>query len=118
MGDFSFSHWSSRYQLFEKSAKYEATAARSAPVESEGVLLQVGLQMLFGHGTLVGTKNPAFQQTGDSVYTRHGNVRRVFRRREYDLLVRVSALGQPVVAFPAICENCRTGRYHVANKGS
>lgn len=58
---FSFSHGPSRYQLLKKSPKYEAPAVRSASIESEGALLQVGLQVLFRHGTLVSAENPALQ---------------------------------------------------------
>jgi hypothetical protein len=93
MSDVSFSHRSSRHQLFKKSAKYKTTAARGTSVESEGVLLQVGLQVHFRHATLVGAENPALQQTRNSVYTRHGNVCPVLRGGEYELFVRVSALG-------------------------
>lgn len=92
MRDFCFGDGSSHHRLFEKSAEDKATAARGTPIKPEGELLQVGLQMGIGHGTLVGTENPALQQTRNSVHTWHGNVCRVPRGGQYGLLMRVPAL--------------------------
>lgn len=62
----------SRGDLFD-----ETPAAGGAAIKSEGELLQIGLKVLIGHRALMGSKNPALQQTGNSTNAWHGDMRRI-----------------------------------------
>lgn len=82
MRDIDLSDGLRYHRLLKKPSEYQAPAPGSAPVEPEGELLQVGLQMNWNDGTLMGPKNPPFQQTRNSMDTRHGDMGGVAGRRQ------------------------------------
>ena len=60
--------------LFQEPAEKEPAAPGGPPVEPEGELLQVGLQVGGKDRALMGTEDPPLKQAGDSVYAWYGDV--------------------------------------------
>ena len=57
----------------------EAEEEQSAPtgvatIEAEGELIEIGIQMLRGHRSLVGSEQPAFEEGSHLVHPGHRNV--------------------------------------------
>jgi len=46
----------------------ESPELRPAPIEAEGELVEVPLQMVRLHGALVGSEQPPLEQAGDAMY--------------------------------------------------
>ena len=67
------------YHLFEKSPENEPTCVWGSPIETEGELLQIGLQVLGNDGSLVGAEDPSLEPAGDVMHAWHRNLRRVIR---------------------------------------
>jgi len=67
------------YRLFEKSPENEPTCVWGSPIETEGELLQIGLQVLGNDGSLVGAEDPSLEPAGDVMHAWHRNLRRVIR---------------------------------------
>src|SRR6202789_1853363 len=57
--------------LFQQSAEQLASASRLAAVESERELVEIGIQMLHAHSSLMSSQQPAFEQRRDPMNTRH-----------------------------------------------
>jgi len=74
MRDISLSDWPGDNSLFEKPSEDETPATRCTTIKAEGVLFQVGLEMVRGYRPLMSTQEPSFEQVGDPMHTRHGNV--------------------------------------------
>ena len=72
MGYVGFGNSPSHGGLFKKPAEDQSPAAGGAPVETEGELLQIGLQVGWNDRALVSTEDPTFKEAGDSVYAWHG----------------------------------------------
>ena len=102
--------------LFDKAAEHETPTSRRPSVEAEREFFQVRLEVFRRHRSLVGAEDPSFEQTGDSMDTRHRNVGRVPGRREYRSLMQVSALAYSVVAPPAVGTDPGTGLDDIANE--
>ena len=79
VGDIGLGNRPGGNSLFQEPAEKEPAAAGGAPVEPEGELLQVGLQVGGQDRALMGTEDPPLKQAGDSVYAWHGDVGRVAR---------------------------------------
>ena len=103
--------------LFEKATEDETTAGRGTAVEAEGELLQVGMQMLGCDGALVGAEDPALQQAGDPMDSRHGDVGRIVGRGQHRLVTCVAVPWQVVVAAPPVSADSRTRGNDGANEG-
>lgn len=71
-------------------------------VEPEGVLIEVGVQMVGADGALVGAQQPAFEQGVGAVNAGHGDVGGVAGGREDGDAVGVAVGGQVAVAGPAV----------------
>lgn len=75
-----------------------ASMARRTPIEPEGELIQVVVQLLIGHAAVEGSKDPALEQGRDSMHPgQHAN-RSLFRLPIEDRPSMVEALSQSVVA--------------------
>src|SRR5664279_1612124 len=55
-------------------AQGEAAPAGVATIEAEGEFIEIGIQMLRGHRSLVGSEEPAFEERSHLVHPGHGNV--------------------------------------------
>lgn len=62
------------------------------------------------------TENPTFEQCGDSVHARHGNMGRVTRCGGDSLPMHISVIGQSGVATPSIGVYLAAGGHCVANE--
>ena len=98
------------------SSRRRETSVRGAPIESEGELFEVGLQMLRRNRTLVSPEDPALEKTGDTMHAGHGDVSRVARFGEYGSSMPIAVLGEVVVATPAIRQHQSARRHHVAHR--
>jgi len=63
--------------LFEETPKKEAPELRAAPVEAEGELVEVRLEVIRLHGPLMGPEQPSFEEAGDAVNPRQRHMGRV-----------------------------------------
>jgi len=57
--------------LFQKAVEQLAPTARIAPIKSERELVEIGIQMFDTHASLVGSKQPAFEQRDYAMNSRH-----------------------------------------------
>ena len=53
--------------LFEEAPKQQPPELRATPVEAKDELVEVGLEVVGGNGSLVGAQQPPFEETGDAV---------------------------------------------------
>jgi hypothetical protein len=84
--------------LLEQAVEEQAAMSRAAVVEAERELRQVVVEVLGADGALVGAEQPALEQRGDPVDTRHDHVRRVACMRDRGRVVDVASAAEPVVA--------------------
>ena len=103
--------------MLQEPEEEQSSPARVTAVEAEGKFIEVGVQMLSGHRTLVGAKQPAFEQRSNGMHPRHGNVCRVPGAGNVDWVVPVSLLGKAVVAFPPVGAHLRAGFDRGRDKG-
>src|SRR5680860_268538 len=102
MDHLRFCHRPANNSLVEQPTEYEAAAGRGAAVESESELLQVCLQVVGCDRALVSAEDPALQQAGYPMDTRHGDVSRIPGRGQHRALSRVTVLRQVVVSAPSV----------------
>ena len=60
-----------RDRALEQTVEEQPAMAGSAPVEAEGELVEVVVELGAADGALVGAEHPALEQRGDEVYVRH-----------------------------------------------
>jgi len=76
-----------------ESTENESTATGGSPVEPEGELLQVGLEMTRNNRSLMCAENPPLEEAGNPMYSRHRNMSGVTRRFQHHSLVHVAVVG-------------------------
>src|SRR5450759_4111637 len=76
--------------LLEQSVEEQAAGLGGAPVEPEGVLIEVVVQVVLGGGVVQGAGEPAFQQRGDHVDTGEEDVGRQRRGQADEVFVLVA----------------------------
>ena len=94
--------------LLEQPVEKQAAVVRAAPVEAEGELRQVALEVLGRDGASVGAEQPALEQRGHQVDARHDHVRRVADARDRGRVVGVAELADAVVAAVAVGQDDRS----------
>ncbi len=95
--------------LLDESVEELASPARRAPIEAEGELVQVGIQIRRGDRALVDTEEPAFEQGHDSVSA--GQQVFSYLGLLPDDLVAVSEFAEPAISLPSICPH-RATQFH------
>ncbi len=115
-GDVVLGHRAGHDGLLHEPPEEQPAAARSAPVEAEGELLEVGLEVIGGHGALMGAQHPPLEQAGDTMDARHQDVSVFVGCAQDRLLVWVAAMGQAVVGRPAIGEHRASGKHDVRDE--
>ena len=101
--------------LLDQASEAVADAFGGAAIETEDVLVEVGLQMLLADRTVMGAKKPAFGQAEDQVDGRQAEHGIAPGRAEIDRVVGVAGRAQPGIALPAVGGH-RGGRGHVGGE--
>jgi len=102
--------------LFEEAVEQQASRSGGTAVEPEGVLVEVGVEVLAADRALVGAEQPPLQQRGDAVYARHDHVRRVAGGADAGRFVVVAVLGDRPVAGPSVGLHRGAGRDRLAHE--
>ena len=63
-------------RVFHQSVEEEPAGLGRATIEAEGELVEVGVQVLLADGPVMCAQPPAFEQGGDPVDPREGEMRR------------------------------------------
>ncbi|MGC1953756.1 MAG: hypothetical protein WA970_14565, partial [Gammaproteobacteria bacterium] len=92
-------------RLLKEAPKQEATELRFAPVETEGELVEVCLEMVGLHGPLMGSKQPPFEEAGDTVNPWQGHMGRVAGSDHYMGLMVVVVSNRLRIRGQAIGDN-------------
>src|SRR6266545_2748080 len=103
--------------LLEEPVEEQATVVGAAAVEAEGELVEVVVELLRPHRALMGAEQPALQERGDAVDTRHRHVRGIAGRVEAVPFVRVAGLGDAVVAGVAVAADDAAGLDQIFDRG-
>src|SRR5262245_36621939 len=82
-----------------------ATVFRGSTVEEKSELVKIGIQLLNGKHTLMGTQQPSFQQRGHPLYTWQQSRRCHVAGINYTRSVLEPFLPQARIGFPSICDN-------------
>ena len=60
--------------MLQEAEEEQSAPAGVATIEAEGEFIEIGIQMLRGHRSLVGSEQPAFEEGSHLVHTGHGNM--------------------------------------------
>ena len=102
--------------MLQKSIEEQTPAAGVTTIESEGEFVEIGVQMRSCDRSLMGAKQPTFEQRSDAMDSRHGNVCWISGAGKYDWLVPVSMFRKVVVPSPPIAAHHRAWLDCVAYK--
>ena len=90
------------YGLLSEAREQLASAARSAPIEPKGELVEVVVQVLETYGSLMGAQQPALQQRDDPMNARQQFGRRFLLAPQEGDPVAVAVPLQGLVAQPPV----------------
>ena len=74
-------------------------------IEAEGEFMEIGIQMRGGNRSVMRAEQPAFEQRGNAMHPRHGNMRRIAAAGNVGYSAPVSLLGKAVITFPSVGVN-------------
>ena len=89
-------------RLLEQAVEEKPSLARAAPVEAEGELVEVEVELVRPGGALVGAEEPPLQQRRNAVDAGHRDVRRVAAGVETGRVVEIAVVAEPAVAVPVV----------------
>ena len=102
--------------LLEKPIEQLPAQSRIAPVESESVLIEIGLELFIGCTALESAEQPCFEQRSNAMGSRQ-----FFASGSRDASMPISILGKPSVGPGTVADDQRTfgdGVLHEADNGS
>ena len=90
------------HRLLNEAGEEQAPGAGSPAIEAESQLVQVVVEVEWGDGSVVGTKQPSLEQRGDTVDTGHHVMSELPAPPDGCFLVPAASAAQPRVALPAV----------------